>query len=154
MDSDQFQAALETGIRLLARREHAGLELRLKLRQRDYSDDVIDAVIADLTARGYLSEERFAEIFVRHKVESGWGPARIAAEMRKRGIDDTVFRRYFDSMDVDWLKQAREVRQRRFGSGRPRDRRDWARQGRFLAGRGFSAEQIARVLDDPGEESI
>lgn len=148
MDSEQFQTALETGARLLARREHAGLELQLKLRQRGYSDAVIDAVIKDLTERGYLSEDRFAEAFVRQKVEHGWGPVRITAEMRKRGVEDTVFRPYLDLLEVDWLEQARDVRQRRFGPGRPADQRDWGRQARFLAGRGFSAEQIARVLGE------
>lgn len=154
MDSEQFQAALETGVRLLARREHASQELRLKLRQRDYPSDVIKAVIDELIDRGYLSEERFAEVFVREKVEHGWGPVRITAEMRKRGVEDTVFRPYLDTMDVDWLEQAREVKQRRFGPGRPMDQRDWGRQARFLAGRGFSAEQVARVLGDSDDEPV
>lgn len=152
MDEERFQAALETAVRLLARREHAGLELRLKLRKRDYPGDVIDAVIDELIGRGYLSEERFAEIFVREKVEQGWGPVRIAAEMSRRGVEDTVFRPYLDGMEVDWLEQARDVKRRRFGPGRPKDQRDWGRQGRFLAGRGFSAEQIARVLGDSDDE--
>lgn len=148
MDSDLFRDALETGVRLLARREHSAQELRLKLRQRKHPDDVIEAVISDLRARDYLSEVRFVEQFVRRKVEQGWGPLRITAELRQRGIDDSAGRLHMDNTGVDWLEQAGEARRRRFGPGAPVDRREWARQGRFLAGRGFTSAQIARVLGD------
>jgi len=145
-EEEILQAALETGVRLLARREHAESELRLKLRQRQYPGGIIDAVVKDLTSRNYLSDERFAEVYVRHKLEQGFGPRRIIAEMRKRGVDDRHFRPWLEQTD-DWLARARAVKNKRFGPDRPMDQRDWGRQGRFLASRGFSPEQIARVLE-------
>jgi len=54
-------------MRLLARREHAELELRRKLRQREFPDEEIDAALADLKQRGWQSDERFAEMLIGSK---------------------------------------------------------------------------------------
>jgi len=151
VDPETLQAARENGVRLLARREHATLELRLKLSQRGYPEAVIDAVVRELVDRGYLSDERFADVFIRQRVEQGYGPLRIVAEMRERGVDESVYRPFLDALQVDWLEQARAQKLRRFGDGRPKDRREWGRQGRYLSGRGFSADQILRVLGEKGD---
>lgn len=149
MDQDALDEALEAGVRLLARREHASQELRLKLRQRGFGDAVIEAALQQLAQRGYLSDERFVEVYIRHRCEQGYGPVRIVADLQARGVDEQIYRPFLDEMDVDWAAMAREHKRRRFGPGRPKDRREWGRQGRFLANRGFTAEQVRKVL---GEE--
>lgn len=138
----------DRAVRLLARREHSRRELATKLRQRDYPVELIDEALTALEQRGYLSNQRFAESFVRERINRGQGPARITADLRQRGIDDATIQLQLEQADVDWLAQAAEVRARRFGHEAPADHREWGRQGRFLAGRGFSAEQISRVLGD------
>ncbi|MBL8303415.1 MAG: RecX family transcriptional regulator, partial [Ideonella sp.] len=47
----------------------------------------------------------------------------------------------------------RAVWQRRFGAA-PADPREAARQARFLAGRGYSAEVVRRVLRDAANERL
>ncbi len=148
MDDGALDEALEVGVRLLARREHASQELRLKLRQRGFGEAVIEAALGKLSERGYLSDERFVDVYIRHRCEQGYGPVRIVADLQARGVDEQVYRPYLDELDVDWVAMAREHKRRRFGAGRPADRREWGRQGRFLANRGFTAEQVRKVLGD------
>ncbi|WP_290647805.1 regulatory protein RecX [Aquisalimonas sp.] len=146
------EAAYETGVRLLARREHSSLELARKLGSRGYSRDIVESVLDRLVWQGYLSDERFTEMFIRQRCEQGQGPVRIVADLAQRGIGESLARHYLDQQAVDWIDQARLVRQRRFGDTRPTSRRDWARQARFLAGRGFSAEQVHAVLNARTDE--
>ena len=140
--------AFETGVRLLARREHASGELRRKLRQRGFGEAAVEAALARLSECGYLSDERFVEVFVRNRCEQGHGPLRLEADLQARGVNAATYRPFLDALDVDWVALAREQKRRRFGAGRPSSRRDWGRQGRYLAGRGFSAEQVRAVLNE------
>ncbi|MCC5811555.1 MAG: regulatory protein RecX [Ectothiorhodospiraceae bacterium] len=151
MDQEALDSALETGTRLLARREHASQELRLKLLQRGFGPEVVEAALQELVRRNHLSDERFVEVYISHRCEQGYGPVRIVADLQARGVDEQVYRPFLNELQVDWTAMAREQKRRRFGAGRPGDRREWGRQGRFLASRGFTAEQVRQVLgeDDP-----
>jgi hypothetical protein len=75
---------------LLARREHARGELEFKLASGGVEADAIRRVLDALEARGLLSEERFAEQFVRSRRNRGQGPRRIREELRRRGIGDAA----------------------------------------------------------------
>lgn len=151
-DDDNPDEAYETGVRLLARREHASRELAQKLTRRGFSGEVVDDVVDRLFREGYLSDDRFTEAFVRQRCEQGQGPLKIIAALAERGIDEALARQYLDRQEVDWVEQARLARSRRFGESLPADRREWARQARFLASRGFSSEQVYRVLDARTDE--
>ncbi|MCK8516463.1 recombination regulator RecX [Methylonatrum kenyense] len=138
----------DKAVRLLARREHSRKELQRKLRQRQYPESLIADTLELLEQRGYLDNQRFAEAFIRERIGKGHGPLRITADLRERGIKDGMIRALLDAAEVDWQQQAAVVRERRFGTAPPANRTEWGRQGRFLAGRGFSAEQVRRVLGD------
>ncbi len=150
--ADDFDAAYEAGVRLLARREHASRELQRKLTARGFSEAVTREVLDRLVQERYLSDDRFTEAFVRQRCEQGQGPLKIIAALGERGIDESLARHYLSLQEVDWLTQAREARRRRFGEAPPVDRKEWARQARFLASRGFSSEQVYRVLDERAHE--
>lgn len=105
-------------------------------------DEQVDAVIGWLIERGYLDEQRFVASRV-HVRASRFGVARIEQELSRHGLDlpsDAV-----KTLRSTELERALSIWQRRFGSP-PVDRRDAARQARFLAGRGFSGDVIRRVV--------
>ncbi len=144
---DPNDQAPETALRLLARREHSRLELDLKLRQRGVDRNVIDSVLDDFEERGWLSDERFAEVFVRQRMDAGYGPMRILADLQQRGIRNTP-PELAAVPEQTWLNTAISLRERKFGLGDVF--RDWPerqRQGSFLARRGYTAEQIEAALD-------
>ncbi len=153
MKEEDADAAEEAGIRLLARREHAGRELRGKLLQRGHDGAAIELALKRLRERGYLSDARFAEEFIRRRYEQGYGPLRVLADLQARGVDEDLYRPLIDRPECDWHAQALAQKRRRFGAGPPADRRERARQGRFLAGRGFTADQVRRAVDETGAPS-
>jgi len=138
--------AYACALRLLVRREHSQRELRFKLERRDTAAAVIDAVLAQLVDEGYLSDARFAEVFVRSRHERGTGPLRIRAELRERGVDDALVEEAFRELAADWFDAARQQRDKRFGISPPQDFRERVRQMRFLQQRGFSGEQARAAV--------
>ncbi len=143
----QDYKARSAALRLLARREHSRLELSLKLRQRKIESDVIERVLDDYEAEGWLSDERFADIYARQRMDLGYGPLRILAELQQRGVHVTP-ECLRDMTDAEWTERAALLREKRFGI---RDiSEDWdekARQARFLARRGFASDQVESALE-------
>jgi regulatory protein len=131
---------------LLARREHSQQELARKLQTRGFEVDASADALKLLVSDGLLSDERFTETFVYSRFRRGTGPQKIRAELRERGIDGALIEHAIEALDEDWQARLREVREKKFGAGLPGDFRERSRQMRFLQQRGFSAEQIARVL--------
>ncbi|MCO6414453.1 MAG: regulatory protein RecX [Thiogranum sp.] len=144
---EAYQKSHATALRLLARREHSVLELRDKLAARSFTDDIVEPLLAELTGSGLLSDRRFAEAYVRGRVERGYGPQRIQAELRERGIRGSLADEMLEAWSGTWLESAREQRGKRFGTGFPEDFAARARQMRFLQQRGFTGEQIRAVFN-------
>jgi len=143
---DPAESIRECCIRLLARREHSRAELQRKLEARDFARADISPVLDALIEDNLLSDQRFAEMFARTRSENGQGPLKIRADLQARGVDGVDIDRSLELVDDTWLEYCRAAWQRRFGRA-PADRREWARQARFLAGRGFGGELVRRVLD-------
>jgi regulatory protein len=131
---------------LLARREHSRAELGAKLRARGADPSTLETVLDALAAERLQSDARYAEQYLRQRAEKGYGPLRIAQELRQRGVAESQVDEALARQEFDWTEQASAVRAKRFGRMPPRDIRERAKQVRFLEYRGFAADQIRQVL--------
>ena len=134
------------GLGLLARREHSVEELRGKLASRGYEAGDVETTLEHLEERGLLSDERFAEAFLRSRRKRGQGPLKIRAQLMQRGVSAGMIDAALSGAGVDWERCADAARRRRFGDSPPADRSERARQARFLTARGFSSGQVAEAL--------
>ncbi|PXX88738.1 recombinase RecX [Marinobacter vulgaris] len=144
---DQEYRARSAALRLLARREHSRLELSLKLRQRKFESDLIDRILDDYEAEGWLSDERFADVYARQRMDLGYGALRILAELQQRGVHTTP-ECVREVTDAEWVERAVLLREKRFGLGDISE--NWEekmRQARFLARRGFASDQVESALE-------
>ncbi|WP_374691664.1 recombination regulator RecX [Accumulibacter sp.] len=139
-------ALRDRALRLLARREHTRRELIDKLAPQAEGPQELAAVLDDLGSSGLQSDCRYASSRLRARAQ-GFGDDRLAHELRAKGIAEELVRAALTGTE-DELTRARRVWARRFGQqpAAPGDAAERARQMRFLAGRGFSAETIRRVL--------
>ncbi|MGB6241118.1 MAG: recombination regulator RecX [Castellaniella sp.] len=130
----------------LSRREHSRLELQRKLSA--YCDDPaeIEAVLDDLQRTRWQSDQRYAQAYV-HRTADRQGAQRILGALRQQGVADEQLVDLQDTLRASEPERARAVWQRKF-SAPPVDARDYARQYRFLAGRGFGGDVIRRLLAD------
>lgn len=138
--------ARRRALALLARREHSQLELRRKLTAGGHPAPLAAAVVAELAALDLQSEARFVDGYIRSVAARGQGPLKMRAGLLRRGVAAERIDAALADRE-DWLELARQALVKRFGQERPSTVADWARRGRFLAGRGFPADVVATLLD-------
>jgi regulatory protein len=133
----------ERALNFLARREHSRSELARKLATYDEADK-ITALLDDLERENLLSNRRYAETLA-HARAGKHGSLRLKAELREKGVPDGASDEVLEEARSHDLDAARAVWQKKFG--RPAsDAADRAKQMRFLAGRGFPADIVRRVV--------
>lgn len=145
VELDSPAAVRRAAMDLLARREHGRVELGRKLLGRGAQSDCIESVLDQLEQQGLLSEGRYLSSYIASCAAKGCGPLRIREELQQRGVKADAIARALESSGIDWDQCLRETWQRKFGC-LPGDARERARQGRFLAYRGFAVGSVSRLL--------
>ena len=119
----------------------------MRLRRRGAPAPVAAEVLADLTARGYLDDAAFARHWVATRSARGYGPARLRAELRARGVAGSLVDAALAAQGDDELERARAVARRRLPALQRADRtRAAARLRDHLVRRGYSAAVVSRVV--------
>lgn len=131
-------------IRYLSIREYSVRELARKLSPYASDEDDLDALMEWLQARGFLSESRFVDAYVRRQ-SVRYGNARILRDLQNHGVSDSVLHDTESEMLNNEFERAWHVWRKKFGH-KPSDIREQARQIRFLQQRGFSGEIIRQVM--------
>lgn len=164
---------LAKAVAILSAREHSEKELRQRLKR--YTDDeaAIDAVVTRLQHENWQSDERFVETFVQSK-EQRWGNQKILQALSQHDLDSEQLSDLKEDLRESEYQRAREVWIKRFGAKYGVDlydshaiddyetldeneqqdfqeqAKDKAKQIRFLASRGFSADVVYRVVNSRG----
>lgn len=143
---DNPLAVRRAAMDLLARREHGRAELTRKLRKRGAPQELIEVALQRLSEEGLLSEARYLESFIVSRARAGYGPQRIREELGQRGLERSDIDQALRDSAINWFESLRETWQRKFAGQLPMDARERAKQGRFLAYRGYSLDMIGRLL--------
>lgn len=138
----------------LTKREYSYAELGRKLKAFAEESDDIPALLEDFKARGWLSDERFTEQVV-HARKAKFGSARVAHELREKGVSDELISHALHDVRANEMVNAHEVWRKKF-SHAPQNRTEWAKQARFLQSRGFGFDVIKKILNNDalGDEEI
>ena len=144
----QVLSAKSVAVRLLSRREHSALEIRDKLLKRDFDSEEIDRVIIELQQGGWLSDERFAEAYIRMRQLKGFGPVRIAMELNERGVKEHIVDDYLHANDDSWRQTLEQQYRKKYKDKPIEDYSDKAKRIRFLQYRGFALDVIYQVVKD------
>ncbi len=141
-------SAKSVAVRLLSRREHSAFEIRDKLLKRDFDSEEIDRVIIELQQGGWLSDERFAEAYIRMRQLKGFGPVRIAMELNERGVKEHIVDDYLHADDDSWRQTLEQQYRKKYKDKPIDDYNDKAKRIRFLQYRGFALDVIYQVVKD------
>jgi len=129
----------------LSRREYGIEELRRKLLQRGAESGVTEQVVGILVDENLVSDQRFAEMYVRTRIRSLYGPMKIKGELRSRGVSDRQIAGALPSEQETWFDIAST-----WAAKRNRGELDYAARAkmyRSLTNRGFTHEQANVALD-------
>jgi regulatory protein len=132
-------------LRLLAGREHSRQELERKLAGHEEQPGELKKALDELQAKDFINEQRVVDSVV-HRRAARLGAGRIRQELQAKGLDAEKVAAAVAGLRATEFERAREVWRKKFGEA-PADAAQRARQGRFLAARGFGGEVIRRVLN-------
>ncbi|MGN0908366.1 MAG: regulatory protein RecX [Succinivibrio sp.] len=131
---DSAQNAYLACIRLLGRREYSKFELMRKLNGR-FTPEAARQAVAQCAREGAQSDERFAEMLVRHAVSTCLGPLRLRLEAQKRGFDPDALDA--SMAEVDFTAVAVDFLRRRYQGADPSDYKLLQKMKAALYRRGF-----------------
>ncbi len=81
-----------------------------------------------------------------HARSHKFGSAKIAHELREKGVSQDLIETAIAQVKEHELDNAKEIWRKKF-KAIPTSRDEWARQARFLQGRGFGFDIIKKVLN-------
>jgi regulatory protein len=143
-------SAYDKALGLLVRREHSARELKSKLVRRGLDRDEAESALAKLQSKDFQNDERFGEMLVRSRIEGGYGPRWIIAELKTHGIGEQSAQALIEAAQPDWPELIRLQLQRRYGSRPAKDFAERAKRAGFLLRRGFPAATVQSVTRAEG----
>lgn len=163
-----WYAALEAkALRLLTRREQSAHELMQRLKEADqprwgrpgfsppaflHQDEQschLAQLLFQLQSQGWQSDERFAASLTERLLRQGKGLLKLQQAFAQHQLATEITQPHLARLAPLWLRQVQRVRRQKFGHELPVDRRQAAKMQRFLASRGFTAEQIYAAVFEP-----
>ncbi|KKC51803.1 regulatory protein RecX [Porphyromonas gulae] len=132
-----------------ARTEHCRSEVATKLRQAGADELMIERLLQRLVEDRFIDEERFARAYARDKYRfNGWGPKRIALELAKRHIPDSIIGTTLSDLEEgeDKIEDSlTRLLERKLRSIKDTDDRNQLHKlVRWAVGRGFEYEQVMK----------
>jgi regulatory protein len=95
--SDEYVRAKAKALRLLSHRALTTEELKVKLRDRDFSDRTSERVVCDLLRVGLLNDETFGVSYVRSRlIQRPSSKFLLLQELKRKGIVEEDARRFVD----------------------------------------------------------
>ena len=146
-NDSQALAIKQLCFKFLANREHSKKDLLNKLLAKGFEHDICLQVIDDFAYEGWQSDLRFAESYVRYRIQKGYGPVYINYELKKQGINQFDLEPIVISTVSSWLELAEKVYLKKYDDQVCLDRNEWAKRSRFLMQRGFSSTIISTLFD-------
>jgi len=138
----------------LAKREYSVVELAQKLssvaKKYELDTEEIPGILEDFKKRNWVSDTRFTEQIL-HARKSKFGVARIAYELREKGVSDELISEAVQDVKENELTNAKAVWRKKYDAP-PGSREEWAKQARFLQSRGFGFEIIKKVINEQEDE--
>lgn len=136
---------------ILARRMYSSSEIRKKLKEQGYTDEIMDNVISMMEGYGYLNDKTFAEEWIQSRRQNNpKGKIVLKRELTQKGIEGDIIEEVFNqSFDESQQSEIALDMARRKSRSYINDDPISARrklQG-YLIRRGFDFETVRNVVD-------
>ena len=105
----QYPRALNHAVAMLARRPCSTGEIRKRLSEKQYMQDVISLVLYKLEKENLVNDRDFCEQWIRYRLDCKYGPRRIIQELKYKGIPAEMAETMLDAMDHEDLSDSQAV---------------------------------------------
>lgn len=148
-DSKRDNELLLKAERFCAYRERCGYEVRKKLDELGAEKNQADKIIASLVENAYLSDERFAKLFVSGKFRiKRWGKNKLRAELKMKKLPDPLIYKALDSIDEEeYLKTIEHLIAKKSKEVKSKNAKDKTRKvAMYLFSKGFESDIVWKAL--------
>ena len=129
----------------LSRREHSEKEIYLKfINLVDSKNNLLEEIVK-LKEEGLISNQRYAEAYIRSRFHSGFGPVRIKYELGKKGVIETTIIKAFQETDLDWDDKLKSEFKKKYESNDVKNL-NVNKISKFFLYRGFDLEKISKLI--------
>lgn len=143
--------ALVKAEKYCAYQERCQSEMRTKLHSWKMTEEQTEAIIAELTEQGFLSEQRYANAFVSGKYHmKQWGRGKIVRYLKMQGVSERCIRDALLSVDFsDYGEQMAKIARkwRRSHPGLPAQEAELKLKS-FLFGKGYETDAIREFFEN------
>lgn len=95
-----MQTLADKVMKFCSYQERSRLEVRRKMAALKMPPAEAERLLADLVEMNFVSDERFADSFIRGKMNiKRWGKVKMRVELHQRGISDEIIHQKFDEID-------------------------------------------------------
>ncbi|MCP5161793.1 MAG: regulatory protein RecX [Hahellaceae bacterium] len=115
---------------------------------RAFENECIDVLLNEFEASGFVSDHRFAEIYLRTRGEQNYGPRRIAYELAQKGVPSSLVSELLENADQDWIGVALRAKRKKFGRLSTCSLKDRSKVIRHLMARGFEMGDALAALEN------
>lgn len=145
-----YQELYQYAIFMLSRRDYSTSELQRRIERRiretekdsPTAPECLPQVIERLLESQYLDDNRTIYSFFRSYLNKSYGPLRIRQELRLKGFPSEIIERVLEETDTDWYALCQDLKEKKFGTAKPKDFKERAKQIRYLQYRGFTSDYI------------
>lgn len=138
---------------LLLKCSYTEKQLRDKLKDGEYSDEIINLAIDYVSSYGYIDDLRLAEEYIRNHIDSK-SKRRLKMDLMNKGVSKDIIEKAFintedEGFTSDELEQAQNLlRKRGYYDCEKTERsaKEYAKQYNFLARKGFDSAVISEAL--------
>ena len=146
----QGDDAITEALRIISYRSRSESELRTRLLEKGFEPADISVAVEYLAAKGYIDDEKYAAALAESRTRNkGWGPAKIAADLARKGIGKETIASALAPLSMVEEATARAALEkwaRKSGARPPLKDKLYERAARHLKARGFSTGVIMKVI--------
>ena len=148
IDNAVYAKAYQKADRYIGFKMRTEKEVRNKLIEEGYSDEITERVIATMVKYKYIDDMSYAIMYAKdcRKLKK-WGPERIKAELYKKGISTEYIDNALNESDRDDTTEIIETLLEKRIRNTPIDLKEKQKHINFLLRRGFKYDDIKAVIE-------
>lgn len=145
---EEYSKAYSYSLYFLGFRMRSEKEIRDKLKEKEYTEIIIDDVVEKLKEFGYVNDYLFSEALVRTRINSNkYGINRIKNDLRNKGIQSDIINNVISDYFKDNLEY--KICYDVIINNKHKYKKDEIHKTfNFLSNRGFTYQTIKNVIDD------
>ena len=143
--ADEVTLAYNEMIRLLTAREYSAYELTRKCAGR-FAAAAVATALARCQEQGFQSDERYADLLVRHMRLALYGSYKLRLEAQRKGVDWHLVEAALASNELDWYELAYECLRKKYTAADLTDYKTRVKANGFLGRRGFETAEREYAL--------